>query len=210
MSYVGFFEIGLGPIPWLLVAEVFDSKYVATAQSLCCQVNWVCNFVIGAAFPTLNAFCGVYTFLPFMAVLVFFFGFVNVYMPETLHLTVEEIQKLVNVKLPLSVGGGEDFPQFTYREDPPAEGFNWGGGGGGGGGGMGRYLPGGPKQNVEMTRQQGLSNPPFGQGLSNPPFGRPGGLARTALSDASSAKNNSGGYRVHYTELASSSEDSVF
>ena len=28
MSYVSFFEIGLGPIPWLIVAEMFDSKYV--------------------------------------------------------------------------------------------------------------------------------------------------------------------------------------
>jgi SP family facilitated glucose transporter-like MFS transporter 3 len=30
MSFVSFFEIGLGPIPWLIVAEMFDSKYVAT------------------------------------------------------------------------------------------------------------------------------------------------------------------------------------
>ena len=32
MAYVTFFEIGLGPIPWLIVAEMFDAKYVATAS----------------------------------------------------------------------------------------------------------------------------------------------------------------------------------
>jgi SP family facilitated glucose transporter-like MFS transporter 3 len=26
MSYVSFFEIGMGPIPWLIVAEMFDAK----------------------------------------------------------------------------------------------------------------------------------------------------------------------------------------
>ena len=33
-------EIGLGPIPWLIVAEMFDAKYVATAMSMACIVNW--------------------------------------------------------------------------------------------------------------------------------------------------------------------------
>lgn len=26
MSFVSFFEVGLGPIPWLIVAEMFDAK----------------------------------------------------------------------------------------------------------------------------------------------------------------------------------------
>jgi MFS transporter, SP family, solute carrier family 2 (facilitated glucose transporter), member 3 len=38
--YVIFFEIGLGPIPWLIVAEMFDAKYVAVAMSACSQLNW--------------------------------------------------------------------------------------------------------------------------------------------------------------------------
>lgn len=35
MAYVSFFEIGLGPIPWLIVAEMFDAKHVATASKIC-------------------------------------------------------------------------------------------------------------------------------------------------------------------------------
>ena len=39
-SYVTFLEFGLGPIPWLIVAEMFEGKYVATAMSVSSQVNW--------------------------------------------------------------------------------------------------------------------------------------------------------------------------
>jgi len=39
-SYVSFFEIGLGPIPWLIVAEMFDGKYISTAMSVSSQLNW--------------------------------------------------------------------------------------------------------------------------------------------------------------------------
>ena len=40
MFYVSFFEIGLGPIPWLIVAEMFDSKYVKLKFGVCS----VCTF----------------------------------------------------------------------------------------------------------------------------------------------------------------------
>jgi hypothetical protein len=38
--YVCFFEIGLGPIPWLIVAKMFEGKYAAVAMPMCIQVNW--------------------------------------------------------------------------------------------------------------------------------------------------------------------------
>jgi SP family facilitated glucose transporter-like MFS transporter 3 len=40
-TYVTFFALGLGPIPWLIVAELFDGQYVATAMSAASQVNWI-------------------------------------------------------------------------------------------------------------------------------------------------------------------------
>ena len=61
MAYVSFFEIGLGPIPWLIVAEMLDAKYVATARKLPFQLSsfnvsvssvsgehcdWVRNFLV--------------------------------------------------------------------------------------------------------------------------------------------------------------------
>ncbi|KAJ8605323.1 hypothetical protein CTAYLR_002360 [Chrysophaeum taylorii] len=92
MLYVSFFEIGLGPIPWLIVAEMFDSRHVDTAQSIACQVNWLCNFLVGLAFPSVNAALGSWCFLPFGVVLAATFAFVLHTLPETRGASVREIQ----------------------------------------------------------------------------------------------------------------------
>lgn len=94
-AYVSFFEIGLGPIPWLIVAEMFDAKYVATAMSVSSQVNWTCNFIIGISFPYLNLYLGAYSFVPFATVLFCTFMFVLIWLPETQGTTPEELQKML-------------------------------------------------------------------------------------------------------------------
>ena len=89
--YVSFFEIGLGPIPWLIVAEMFEGKYVASAMSLCCQVNWICNFIIGMVFPYMNQYLGPYSFGPFGLILVSLFFYALTTLPETQGTTPEEL-----------------------------------------------------------------------------------------------------------------------
>jgi SP family facilitated glucose transporter-like MFS transporter 3 len=96
MAFVSFFEIGLGPIPWLIVAEMFDAKYVATAMSLACIVNWACNFLVGLLFPIMQESLGPYSFGPFGFVLILTFLFSYFYLPETHGKTVDEIQRLVS------------------------------------------------------------------------------------------------------------------
>lgn len=82
-SYVIFFEIGLGPIPWLIVAEMFEAKYVAVAMSICSQLNWACNFIIGLVFPYMNQYLGPFSFGPFALVLLLAFIFAATILPET-------------------------------------------------------------------------------------------------------------------------------
>jgi SP family facilitated glucose transporter-like MFS transporter 3 len=89
--YVIFFEIGLGPIPWLIVAEMFEGKYVAVAMSLCCQLNWVCNFIIGMVFPYMNLYLGPYSFVPFAIILAFVFFYAVFVLPETQGKTPDEL-----------------------------------------------------------------------------------------------------------------------
>lgn len=36
------------------VSQMFDAKYVATAMSVACVVNWLCNFAVGIGFPYLQ------------------------------------------------------------------------------------------------------------------------------------------------------------
>jgi SP family facilitated glucose transporter-like MFS transporter 3 len=90
-TYVSFFEIGLGPIPWLIVAEIFEGKYVATAMSLCCQLNWACNFVVGLVFPYMNQYLGAFSFAPFALVLACCFLYAWWVLPETQGTTPEKL-----------------------------------------------------------------------------------------------------------------------
>lgn len=121
MFYVSFFEIGLGPIPWLIVAEMFDAKYVATAMSLSCIVNWICNFFVGLMFPFMNAALGNWSFVPFGLVLLSTFVFAYSYLPETHGRSVAEIQRLVTAEgaelqqIIQSIEGVED--DFLEEED---------------------------------------------------------------------------------------------
>lgn len=90
-TYVTFFEIGLGPIPWLIVAEMFEGKYVAIAMSLCSQLNWFCNFIVGLVFPWMNMHLGAFSFGPFALVLAFCFGYAYFVLPETQGTTPEKL-----------------------------------------------------------------------------------------------------------------------
>jgi MFS transporter, SP family, solute carrier family 2 (facilitated glucose transporter), member 3 len=81
--YVVFFELGLGPIPWLIASEAFEAHYVAMAMSLCSQLNWICNFIIGLVFPYMKEHLGPYSFVPFAAVLGCTFVFAWTILPVT-------------------------------------------------------------------------------------------------------------------------------
>ena len=91
-SYVSFFEIGLGPIPWLIVAEMFGPKYISTAMSVSSQLNWTCNFFVGLLFPMMNKLLGPYSFGPFAVVLLLTFLYAWLFLPETAGTTPAELQ----------------------------------------------------------------------------------------------------------------------
>jgi hypothetical protein len=44
----------LGPIPWLLTSELFDSEARAKANSVSTFTNWGCAFIITVSFPFLE------------------------------------------------------------------------------------------------------------------------------------------------------------
>uniref|UniRef100_A0A4W5QAF5 Solute carrier family 2 member 2 n=1 Tax=Hucho hucho TaxID=62062 RepID=A0A4W5QAF5_9TELE len=49
--FVCFFEIGPGPIPWFIVAELFSQGPRPAAIALAGCTNWTSNFIIGMTFP---------------------------------------------------------------------------------------------------------------------------------------------------------------
>lgn len=44
-GYIAFFSLGLGPVPWLMMGEVFPGKIRSSASSLAAGLNWTCSFV---------------------------------------------------------------------------------------------------------------------------------------------------------------------
>ncbi|XP_061600241.1 solute carrier family 2, facilitated glucose transporter member 2 [Cololabis saira] len=89
--FVSFFEMGPGPIPWFIVAELFSQgpRPAAIAIAGCC--NWTSNFLVGMTFPFIEALLGPYVFLLFAALLFGFTVFIYLRVPETKGRTFEEI-----------------------------------------------------------------------------------------------------------------------
>ena len=90
VGFVGAFGIGMGPVPWLLPAELFPADRVATGSALAAMCNWLANFVCGLLFLPLAAALGGLCFVPFFAVLVPFACFVAS-IPETRGKSVQQI-----------------------------------------------------------------------------------------------------------------------
>uniref|UniRef100_A0A8C7G2T3 Solute carrier family 2 member 3a n=1 Tax=Oncorhynchus kisutch TaxID=8019 RepID=A0A8C7G2T3_ONCKI len=108
--FVAMFEMGPGPIPWFIVAELFSQgpRPAAIAVAGCC--NWTANFLVGVSFPKLEELCGPYVFIIFMILLIFFFIFTFIKVPETKGKTFDEIAREF---------GGAPPPPTTSVEAPP-------------------------------------------------------------------------------------------
>ncbi|XP_077998768.1 uncharacterized protein LOC144451739 [Glandiceps talaboti] len=97
-GYIVCFAVGPGPIPFVLVAELWSQGPRPAAMSLSVQVNWWCNFVVGLTFPFIQEAIGAYTFLVFMVFLIAFAIFTYFMVPETKNKTFEEIIAQFRVK----------------------------------------------------------------------------------------------------------------
>jgi SP family galactose:H+ symporter-like MFS transporter len=84
VAFIFAFELGMGPIFWLLIAEIFRPEAKATAVSACTAVNWLSNFAVGLAFPSVAAWVGQgRVFWIFAASCALGLVFVHRFVPET-------------------------------------------------------------------------------------------------------------------------------
>ncbi|KAG7472200.1 hypothetical protein MATL_G00106370 [Megalops atlanticus] len=90
-SFVAFFEIGPGPIPWFIVAELFSQGPRPAAFAVAGFSNWSANFIVGMCFQYVEELCGPYVFVIFTVLLLIFFVFTYFKVPETKGRTFDEI-----------------------------------------------------------------------------------------------------------------------
>lgn len=93
LIYVAFFEIGPGPIPWFIVAELFGQGPRPAAMAVAGCSNWTSNFLVGLLFPSAAVYLGAYVFLVFATFLIIFLIFTFFKVPETRGRTFEDITR---------------------------------------------------------------------------------------------------------------------
>lgn len=91
-TYVAAFEFGLGPLPWIIPAEYFSNEVRGNAMSVASGVNWICNLIVGIAYPYVSDALGDLGFLPFVVILFICIIFIYFFVPETAGMSLEEIQ----------------------------------------------------------------------------------------------------------------------
>ena len=92
-AYVGFFAIGLGPVFWLLISEIFPLAVRGRGMSVATVSNWGSNFAVTLVFPPLVAALGsASAFLAFAVLSVGAFIFTLRMVPETSGRSLEEIE----------------------------------------------------------------------------------------------------------------------
>ena len=93
-AYIASFAIGLGPVFWLLIAEIYPLNVRGRAMSVATVANWAANFLITLTFLTLVGIldqAGVFWLYALVSIIAWFF--VLRLVPETKGLTLEEIEE---------------------------------------------------------------------------------------------------------------------
>lgn len=94
VGYVGFFAIGLGPVFWLMISEIYPLAVRGAAMSVATFANWFSNLVVALIFPSLISGVGpVGAFAGFAVIGVLGFLFSYRLVPETRRRTLEEIER---------------------------------------------------------------------------------------------------------------------
>ncbi|KMZ65839.1 Sugar transporter ERD6-like 16 [Zostera marina] len=96
LVYMGFFSIGMGAIPWVIMSEIFPLNIKGIGGSLVTLVNWSGSWVVSYAFIFFLNWSSSGTFFIFSVASGVTVLFVNKFVPETKGRTLEEIQNSFN------------------------------------------------------------------------------------------------------------------
>jgi SP family galactose:H+ symporter-like MFS transporter len=93
IAYVGSFAVGMGPVFWLLISEIYPLRVRGASMSLATAANWLANFAVGLTFLLLvDALGRAGTFWLYALVGVVAIVFSWRLVPETTGRTLEQIE----------------------------------------------------------------------------------------------------------------------
>lgn len=94
VMFLAFMQACVGPVTWLVVAEIFPQRLRGLGTGISVFFLWIVNSIIGFSFPVLLSSIGLSaTFYVFVGLGVLAIGFVYKFMPETNGRSLEEIEQ---------------------------------------------------------------------------------------------------------------------
>ncbi len=100
IGYIAFFAFSQGAVIWVYLSEVFPNTVRAKGQSLGSFTHWIMNALISGTFPLMAASSGGYPFVFFSLMMVAQFFVVLFVYPETKGVSLEEMQKKLELAKP--------------------------------------------------------------------------------------------------------------
>jgi len=95
LLYISFFAISLGPLTFVVIAEIFPTNIRGRAMSVAIFFLWLSVYIVSQTFPMLlDGIGSAYTFAIFMVTSVLAFIFILIKVPETKGKTLEQIQEM--------------------------------------------------------------------------------------------------------------------
>ncbi len=95
LGYIASFASSLGPIPWVMMSEIFPTKTRGIAMSFATLILWLGVLAVTQLTPMLmEGIGGAYTFWLFMINAIFLLIFTWRKIPETKNRSLEEIEKI--------------------------------------------------------------------------------------------------------------------
>lgn len=95
--YIVFFSMGMGPVPWMIMGELFAAEIKGVASGLAVMTNWMLTFVVTFSFPLMNTGLGGHvTFYIFAVIMALGTTFIHLVVPETRGKSLQEIQRILS------------------------------------------------------------------------------------------------------------------
>jgi SP family facilitated glucose transporter-like MFS transporter 8 len=109
--FIVVFSLGYGPIPWMMVGELFAPQIKGFASSISCVLNWILAFIVTRFYSDLAIAFGTHiTFWIFAVISAIGTVFVFFVVPETKGKTLDQIQK--------ELGGSASAPSVAAADIP--------------------------------------------------------------------------------------------
>ena len=106
LLYIASFAISLGPLPHVMMSEIFPLRVRGPGMSMASISNWGFNFVVVFAFPLMLAGPGLaFTFTLFAVICLGGLSFTLLRVPETTGLSLEAIERHLQSGRPLATLG---------------------------------------------------------------------------------------------------------